>query len=258
MKMFGILAIALVCATGAQAQVTRIAADDFNSATGQITFSEQQLGTVNPTYLPSQYGGDSSAPTVRFGGFFTGQSLSANPSQDCPGGAATACVVGTPTASLSLDALSPQTLITSDGANPTSPVLSGSPTFNGPISILFDVDQVAVGFDGGFFNAVGSTGIFAYDRQGAFFGSLSNTVTGIEFLGIGSSDGVARIAGVGLRLTGAEPAGFAIDNLRFARAGQVVVPSVPEPGTWAMLVLGFGLAGTAVRSRRRGSAVTYA
>ena len=258
MRAFGIFAAALVCATGAQAQVTRIAAGDFNSAAGQITFSEQQLGTVNPTYLPSQYGGDASAPTVRFGGFFTGQSLSANPSQDCPGGAATACVVGLPTGPLSLDALSPETFITGDGANPTSPVLSGSPTFDGPISILFDVDQVAVGFDGGFFNAIGSTGIFAYDRQGAFLGSFSNTATGIEFLGIGSSDGVARIAGVGLRLTGAEPAGFAIDNLRFARAGQVDVPGVPEPGTWAMLILGFGLAGTSMRRGNRRTSVSFA
>ena len=36
-----------------------------------------------------------------------------------------------------------------------------------------------------------------------------------------------------------------IDNLQFNNAG------VPEPATWAMMILGFGLAGGALRSRRR-------
>jgi hypothetical protein len=36
------------------------------------------------------------------------------------------------------------------------------------------------------------------------------------------------------------------------------VPSVPEPGTWAMMLLGFGMMGAAMRYRRRDTAVTYA
>ena len=246
-------------ATGAQAQVTRVSAGDFNPAAGVITFSEYPVGTSNPTYLPAQYGGGVTAPMVTFGGFFVGQSLSATPGADCPGGAASACVVGAASGPLTLDPTSPATFIVSDGANPTSPVLSGTPIFNGPISVLFSVDQVAVGFDGGFFNAVGSTGIVAFARDGTVLGTISNLGTGIEFLGLGVSDGTARIAGVGLRLTGAEPAGFAIDNLRFGVGGQVTIPGmVPEPSTWAMLILGFGATGAMMRRRKRTVRLSFA
>jgi hypothetical protein len=246
-----IAGFALLAANPASAQITRVAAGDFNAAAGVITFSEYALGTVNPTYSPLQYGGNpGTAPIVTFGGYFLGQSLSATPGSDCPGAAASACVVGNPTGPLSLDALAPATFIADDGANPTSPVLSGSPVFNGPISVLFSVDQLAVGFDGGFFNAVGSTGITAFDRAGNILGTIANTTNGIEFLGIATTDGIARIAGVSLDLVGAEPAGFGIDNLRFGTPGQVTLPGVPEPATWAMMIGGFGMVGGAMRRRR--------
>lgn len=87
--------------------------------------------------------------------------------------------------------------------------------------------------DGGFFDAIGGTAIRAFDRAGTLLGSVTNTGTGIEFLGLVTDDGQNRIAGLQFSLVGSEPAGFAIDNLRFARAGQVVVPgrTVPEPMT---------------------------
>src|SRR3546814_2340456 len=91
----------------------------------------------------------SGSPVVPTAGWFLGQSLSATPGVDCPGGAASACVVGSITGPLTLDPLSPDVFITGDGSNPTSPVLSGTPTFNGPISVWFDTDQFGVGFDGG-------------------------------------------------------------------------------------------------------------
>ncbi|WP_375397651.1 PEPxxWA-CTERM sorting domain-containing protein [uncultured Sphingomonas sp.] len=260
MKRIALVVPMLLWAASAHAQVVRVSAANFTPAAGQITFSEYAQGTVNPTYLPSQYGGGPSAPTVTFGGYFTGQSLSLTPGTDCPGAAATACVVGAATGPLTLASGSPNTFITGDGANPTSPVLSGSPTFNGPVSVLFNTDQVAVGFDGGFFDAAGSTGIVAFARDGTILGTISNTGTGIEFLGLAVADGTARIAGVGLRLVGAEPAGFAIDNLRFGVAGQVTVPGVvaaaPEPSTWAFIITGFGLVGGAFRRSRARNGLT--
>ncbi|WP_426168175.1 PEPxxWA-CTERM sorting domain-containing protein [Sandarakinorhabdus sp. DWP1-3-1] len=237
-------------ASAAQAAIVRVDADDFIAGSGVITFSEFAGGTENPVYTPASYGGGAGSPNVSFAGFFTGQSLSATPGVDCPGAAASACVVGNPTGPLSLDLASPVTFITGDGANPTSPVLSGSPTFNGPIAVLFDTDQVGVGFDGGFFNAIGSTGITAFDRNGNLLGTVSNLGTGIEFLGLVAADGTPQIAGVFLDLVGSEPAGFAIDNLRFGIRGQVVIPGVPEPGSWAMLIAGFGLTGAVLRRRR--------
>jgi hypothetical protein len=227
---------------------------DFVAGSGQITFSEYPVGTTNPTYAPAQYGGGATSPTVTFGGYFQGQSLSANPGTDCPGGAATACVVGNPIGPLALDPNAPATFITGDGAQPTSPILSGTPTYNGPIAALFSTDQVGVGFDGGYFDAIGSTAITAFDRNGNILGSVSNTGTGVEFLGLVTTDGAPRIAGVFLDLIGGEPAGFDIDNLRFGVQGQVVVPGgVPEPATWAMMLLGFAGIGFAMRRSRRAS-----
>lgn len=236
-------------AVSAEAAVIRVPSASFVAGAGVITFDGS--GT-NPSYNPSDYGGGVGSPVVQTGGWFLGQSLSATPGVDCPGGAATACVVGSITGPLTLDPLSPDVFITGDGSNPTSPVLSGTPTFNGPISVWFDTDQFGVGFDGGFFNAAGSTGIRAFDRAGNILGTVSNMGLGIEFLGLVTDNGLAQIAGVQLTLTGAEPAGFAIDNLRFGRVGQVVVPgAIPEPATWMQLIAGFGLVGAALRLRRR-------
>lgn len=233
----------------AQAQVTRVDEAAFTAAAGKITFSEFALGTTNPTYLPANYGGGAGSPTVTFGGFFTGQALGT--AATCPPGAAlTGCVVGTPTGPLTLAAASPLSKIVSDGANPTSPVLSGSPTFNGPIAILFSLDQVGVGLDGGFFDAIGGTEIRVFARDGTVLGSVSNLGLGIEFLGLVMADGVARIAGLEFSLVGAEPAGFAIDNVRFAKAGEVVVPSIPEPQTYALMLAGLGVVGWATRRRK--------
>lgn len=42
----------------------------------------------------------------------------------------------------------------------------------------------------------------------------------------------------------------AFDNIMFTISDTVDMPVVPEPGTWAMLIAGFGLVGTAARRRR--------
>ena len=250
MRKLALVTFGLLLGTSAHAQIVRVTEGNFIAGSGLITFSEKPLGTVNPTYAPGDYGGGAGSPTVTFEGWFTGQSLSLNPAVDCPGAAASACVVGNPIGPLSLDAAAPDTRIVNDGAAPNSPVLSGSPTFNGPVAVLFDVDLAGVGFDAGFFNGVGSTGITAFARDGTLLGTVSNNGLGIEFLGLVTADGSERIAGVFLDLVGNEPAGFAIDSLRFGRRGQVN-PAIPEPATWAMMIAGFGLAGAAVRRRAR-------
>ncbi|MFD2168059.1 PEP-CTERM sorting domain-containing protein [Thalassotalea euphylliae] len=224
-----------------QAGIIKVDDSDFNSGAGVITFSEFALGTTNPAYTAADYGGDAGDPDVNFGGWFNGQSLSANPLIDCPGAAASACIVGNPTNSLGIDTNSPNTFIVGDGSNPTSPVLSGTPTFNGGIAVLFSTDQFGVGFDGGFFNAVGSTAITAFARDGSLIGSVANTVTGIEFLGLVTDDNTARIAGVFLDLVGAEPAGFAIDNIRFGGVNDINVVGVSEPSTYLGFVLALSL-----------------
>lgn len=223
--------------------IIRVSAANFVAGSGRITFSEFPLSTQNPTYPPASYGGTAADPTVTFRGFFAGQALGV--AATCPPGAAlTGCVVGTPSNPLTLALTSPNTSIVGDGANPTSPVLSGSPTFNGPIAILFDRDLAAVGLDGGFFDSVGSTAITAFRRDGTVIGSVTNTGTGIEFLGLATASGSETIAGFLFSLVGAEAAGFAIDNVRFARAGQIVPPgaapsavTVPATTPWGLFIL---------------------
>ncbi|WP_299075373.1 PEP-CTERM sorting domain-containing protein [uncultured Paraglaciecola sp.] len=220
----------------AAAGILKVSDTDFNAGAGQITFSEFAVNTVNPFYTPTDYSGDISDPDVSFAGWFNGQMLSLNAAIDCPGAAASACIVGSPTGALGLDASSTDTFITTDGANPTSPVLSGTPEYNGGIAILFSSDQFGVGFDGGFFDAIGSTAITAFARDGSLIGSVANTVTGIEFLGLVTDDQTASIAGVFLDLVGAEPAGFAIDNIRFGGVDDIDVTGIPEPSTLLLLV----------------------
>lgn len=243
-------AVLAIGSFAASADIVKIGTDAFQPTAGLITFSEFAAGTVNPTYNPSQYGGNpATSPVVSFGGYFSGQSMGGN----VCGGAATGCVVGSPTGTLSLAGGAPQTSIVNDGANPTSPVLSGSPIFNGPVAILFDRDVAGVGLDGGYFNAIGGTAITAFARDGTMLGQVANTALGIEFLGLVTSDGSEQIAGLLFSLVGDEPAGFGIDNLRFGLAGQVTVPTdpngVPEPATLALSA--FALLGAAAARRRK-------
>lgn len=248
------LAAALGWQANAEAAVIRVPVGSFTAAAGLITFSEKPVGTDNPTYNPADYGGGAGSPVVTFGGFFTGQALG-DAIPPCPLGAAlTGCVIGGPSGPLSLDPAAPSTTIATDSDNPTSPVLTGLPFFNGPIAILFSVDQYGVGLDGGFFNAIGGTAITAYARDGSVLGSVTNSATGIEFLGLVTDDGTAKIAGLLFSLVGPEPAGFGIDNVRFGLPGQVIPPNgVPEvdavSGTAALTLLA-GVLGLAERRRR--------
>ena len=223
-KMIVRLAVGVVASLAlvANAGVIRVTESNFNAGAGLITFSEKAGGTVNPTYNPADYGGGGGAPTVTFDGAFD---------------------FGGPT--LQLDASAPDTFITSDGSNPTSPVLSGTPLFNGDIAILFSTDQYGVGFDAGYFNAIGGTAIQAFDRAGNLLGQVVNEALGIEFLGLVTDDNTASIAGVRLAIVGNEPYGYAIDNLRFGLQQDI---DVPAPA--GIILFGLGLVALGARRRR--------
>jgi len=96
--------------------------------------------------------------------------------------------------------------------------------------------------------------------------------TGVTFNG--GSSGVSPANGnqtapnsnrlVTLTFTGADR--FNVTGLRFRATGNafefdnvnIKTGAVPEPASWAMMVGGFGMAGGALRSRRRNQATTFA
>jgi hypothetical protein len=228
--------------------VIQIGEGSFVAGSGKITFSEKPFGSTNPVYAPADYGGGAGSPTVSFGGFFTGQSLVPG---GCNGGADTGCVGGSPTGPLSLAAASPQTFIANDGAQPTSPILSGTPLFNGPIAMTFSTPQSGVGLVGGFFNSLNATAITAFDINGNVIGSITNDQLGLEFLGLVTNDGSALISGLLFSLVGPELAGFAIDDVRFGVGAQVIVPGVPLPGALPLFATGLGVLGLLGWRRKR-------
>lgn len=107
--------------------------------------------------------------------------------------------------------------ITTDGANPTSPVLSGTPLFTGAIEGQFvdpsdGVTPVIVEsftFDAGYFDALGSTRIEWFDPDGNKLGQRTNTQFAIENFTIEGGN----LASWRISILTDEPAGYGIDNV---------------------------------------------
>lgn len=248
MKKFWLLvtvgALTAFAVAPAGAALIDLGPGSFTPQATMITFSEKPLGSQNPVYNLNTP--DLGAITVSFGPNFQGQTVISAPPPALPG---VKTITGSPTLGSPLSlAVNPAypTFITNDGANPSSPVLSGTPIFSGPISVLFSKPVAAVGLEGGFFDAVHSTVIEAYGADGTILGSITNSILGLEFYGLADASGKNVIAGISFYITGAEPFGFAIDDVTFGSAA--VVKGVPEPGT--ILLLGSGLIGLAALRRR--------
>jgi hypothetical protein len=234
-------AVCLAVAVDAQALLVDLGPGSFTPAAPKITFSEAgyPLGTVNPVYNFTALPGLGNV-TVSFDGIFQGQSAT---------GGFPVTITGSPSSPLALDTTGPQTYIENDGAHPNTPVLSGTPQYNGPISVLFSSPVAGVGLAGGYFNGVNSTTIEAFDATGASLGSITNSQLGIEFYGLADSTGANVISGISFYITGNEPAGFTIDDLTFGARGDIP-ELIPEPLTMAGLLLGVGTLAGYVRRRR--------
>ena len=134
--------------------------------------------------------------------------------------------------------------IINDGSNPTTPVLSGTPTLFGDITGTFTVpgttDQGVVNsfvLDAGYFNAIGETSLTWYDVNGNVIGSITNSHFGIETFEINGTN----IARWHISATVNEGGGYAIDNVSFDDPikldGVVAMTSIPTVGEWGCISL---------------------
>ena len=120
-------------------------------------------------------------------------------------------------------------------------------TFSGPVNSLKfyftgDNSQSPLSVQG--FAGLSSLGTLSFTPDGA-----PHTALLADLSSFGSLDHI-RITGAG-----ADPAGFGYDDFSFSAA----VAGVPEPSTWAMLLVGFGFVGGVMRfaKRRQKFVVTY-
>lgn len=102
--------------------------------------------------------------------------------------------------------------------------------------------------------ASGGVILTATDADGSISQSILNATTS-SFLGFVSTSGLT-----GVTLAAVQPGGNSVlwptaDNLTL---GGQAVSAVPEPATWAMMIIGFGAVGSMVRTSRRRSAALAA
>lgn len=107
--------------------------------------------------------------------------------------------------------------ISTDGSNPTSPVLSGTPRFIGSIEGRFinpkdgttPIVVESFSLDAGYFDELGSTRIEWFDPDGVKLGQRTNSQSGIERFQIVGGN----IASWKISIIENEPQGYAIDNV---------------------------------------------
>lgn len=236
----------------ANATLIPVSKDDFTASAALLTFDEVSPNTGNPVFEPAMDAGP--LPTVTTGGWFMGQTSA----EGCTGAG---CLMGDPSAALTLSPDANPVVVLAVG-DPADAVLTGVPAFRGPISLLFDKDIGAIGFDANFFDAPGTNLLTVFDRLGNTLYSAFNDQAGSQFFGVANEDGLNNIAGIQFTHEAGTNSGFAIDDVRFGPAGAVDFPDTTPPPTAdvneparnvLVLLLGvFGIAlGYTIRSRQR-------
>ncbi|MBW8816436.1 MAG: PEPxxWA-CTERM sorting domain-containing protein [Caulobacterales bacterium] len=124
-------------------------------------------------------------------------------------------------------------------------IVAATGTFN---FLLFSLVNPTLTFTGAEFNlnaaANGTTSIFAYDQFGNGFGGVyALKAAGNNFFNVAAANG-QHIQSIVVMSSAA------LDDIAQIRLGGVQA-LVPEPATWAMMILGFGGVGGLVRLRRR-------
>ena len=140
---------------------------------------------------------------------------------------------------------------------------SGAATISASDNVLENLTFTLLGgasFTSAFFNITPLNGQQnAFETASVIFTFSDGTSSSQALAGNGNNqfgvtDGSPGISSVSFVSQGA---GLGVDSFRQLRLGGVV-SAVPEPATWAMMLLGFGLVGGAVRRTRQKARVVYA
>ena len=233
------IGLGLFPATAVRAQVAQV---DYSSLTG--TQSASPASVAGGPGVGTNYDNVLVIDGVAFGERFAGQTVSPLGNFDELGAA--------PSSGLTLLAGDPGHNLTVF-QSPAGAVLSGVgtlgfPAFDaigeGAVSLLFSSDQSQFGF-----GLAGGNGGNAYISFFRADGSLIDSIT-LSNLPVIASYGFSREGGVhdirGISIWNDDVTGFGFRNFVFD-----VRSSVPEPATWIMMILGFGMLGAASRRRRR-------
>ncbi len=130
---------------------------------------------------------------------------------------------------------------------------------NSVLTVTFDTAQTAFALDLGVFYGLGfpvqyGLPVTIGTSQGNFTVNTATTQT-LTFFGLTSDTAFTSFTIGGVP----NPAGFSpsivLDNLSFGSAN--VTAPVPEPATWAMMLVGFGMVGAAVRRRQAKTSVAF-
>ena len=132
---------------------------------------------------------------------------------------------------------------------------------------LGDIDGESFGFQGAVFNLVPLPGnkpneatsiLLNFALSDGTISSIAHTIgtNGNNWIGIYGNAGEV-FTSVGFS---ANPSTTGISEIRQVRLGEIspISGAVPEPSTWALMLLGFGVVGGAMRSRKSATKVSYA
>lgn len=93
----------------------------------------------------------------------------------------------------------------------------------------------------------------AFDQNGVSLGTLVGNHSDGGYTGGTAEDrfyGATNAGGIS-KLVISNPPGIEIDHIQYGVGGAVQDGGVPEPTSWALMILGLGSAGAAMRRRRR-------
>lgn len=115
-----------------------------------------------------------------------------------------------------------------------------SPSIAGPVTLKFASSLSAAGF-----NMVSNGSVYNFE---ALLGGvvIESFQSSVDFSSPNNFYGFSGVSFDAIRINNPSSDSYLIDNVQLGLAS-----AVPEPATWAMMLLGLGLVGGALRSRRR-------